>query len=109
MNDLCLYRHRYRKVEMIYEESDPCGAPRRRGLRLSWFGLGAGDQSLPLVRGGCAGETAPAEECIFDSFDQCRQTVRGVGGFCYMNPSLQEPRAQVDPAYPVPRPARRHR
>jgi Protein of unknown function (DUF3551) len=57
----------------------------------------------------CAGETAPAEECIFDSFDQCRQTVRGVGGFCYMNPSLQEPRAQFNPAYPVPRPDRRHR
>ena len=56
----------------------------------------------------CAGETE-TRECAFDSFDQCRQTVRGVGGFCFMNPSLETPRAQILPGYPEPLPARRHR
>jgi hypothetical protein len=50
----------------------------------------------------CAMLGYPAEECIFDTWDECRQTVRGVGGMCYANPSL--PRAQVDPSYgPAPR------
>jgi uncharacterized protein DUF3551 len=57
----------------------------------------------------CADETAPVNECTFDTFEQCRQTVRGVGGFCSPNPALMWPRAQVNPWDTVPVPARRRR
>jgi hypothetical protein len=45
-----------------------------------------------------------AFQCAFVSFEQCMETVRGLGGFCYMNP-YQTP---YTPAPGRPAKSRRH-
>jgi Protein of unknown function (DUF3551) len=47
----------------------------------------------------CAEEDGGVESCSFTSFQQCQESVSGVGGFCSINPAYAEPRAQVDPSY----------
>jgi hypothetical protein len=34
------------------------------------------------------GRDAAATSCYFTSYQQCRTTVSGVGGFCYQNPGF---------------------
>ena len=29
---------------------------------------------------------APSQSCAFSSWEQCMDTVRGIGGYCYTNP-----------------------
>jgi len=40
--------------------------------------------------------------CAFSSWEQCMQTVRGIGGYCYTNP-------YPPPAAPLARPVKPHR
>jgi hypothetical protein len=69
------------------------------GLSLSVSGAEAAPWCAQYSGGGMGGAT----NCGFYSFDQCLQTVRGIGGFCSLNPfeayGYQQPRQQ--------RPARR--
>jgi hypothetical protein len=43
-----------------------------------------------------------AHACAFSSWEQCMQTVRGIGGYCYVNPYGPAPAV-------IERPAKRHR
>jgi uncharacterized protein DUF3551 len=43
----------------------------------------------------CAEESSGVESCSFTTFQQCQETVSGVGGSCSENPAYVEPRAQV--------------
>ena len=47
----------------------------------------------------CAEEGSGVESCNFTTFQQCQETVSGVGGSCSQNPAYVEPRAQVNPDY----------
>jgi hypothetical protein len=64
--------------------------------------------AAPMLAAPSAAEAAPywpwcsryatrasVESCAFATYDQCMETVRGIGGFCYTNP------------YPPPPPATR--
>ena len=46
------------------------------------------------------GAPSYAHSCAFTSWEQCMETVRGIGGYCYTNPYAPPPSARA---------ARRHR
>jgi hypothetical protein len=64
------------------------------GLFLSSLGAEAAPWCAQYSGGGRGGGT----NCGFYSFEQCMQTVRGIGGFCSQNPfeayGYQQPRQQ---------------
>jgi hypothetical protein len=41
-----------------------------------------------------------AHACAFSSWEQCMQTVRGIGGYCYVNPYPPPPALTARPANP---------
>lgn len=48
------------------------------------------------------GRPSFAHACAFSSWEQCMETVRGIGGYCYTNPYSPS-------AAPVARPVKPHR
>ena len=40
------------------------------------------------------GSPSFAHACAFSSWEQCMETVRGIGGYCYTNPYLTPPSAR---------------
>jgi hypothetical protein len=46
------------------------------------------------------GDMGAAHACAFSSWEQCMQTVRGIGGYCYVNPYGPPPAPSAGPAKP---------
>ena len=42
----------------------------------------------------CANEEGGVESCSFTTFQQCQETISGIGGSCSINPEAARPRAQ---------------
>jgi hypothetical protein len=69
--------------------------------------------ALPMLAAPRPAEAAPywpwcsryleeaQESCAFATYEQCMASVRGIGGFCYRNPS-------PPPSSPYPQRTRRH-
>ena len=55
----------------------------------------------------CARYANTGGECSFNTFEQCLETLSGIGGVCTDNPGYQGP-ATAGPYNAVPRAARRH-
>jgi hypothetical protein len=46
------------------------------------------------------GDMGAAHACAFSSWEQCMDTVRGIGGYCYANPYGLSPAPSARPAKP---------
>jgi hypothetical protein len=81
-------------------------------MKLSWIVLGAVIAAAAWAAAGtraeaqnypwCAqysGDFGGAENCGFVSFDQCMDTVRGMGGFCVENNMYHAPGPAASPHY----------
>ncbi len=63
------------------------------------FGLPARAQNYPWCAEYGGGDMGGATNCGFTTFEQCMETLRGMGGFCNQNTQYQPP--------PGPRPSAR--
>lgn len=69
----------------------------------------AGVPAQAAERAWCAragGDDDLFVNCGFDSFEQCRAYISGLGGFCEPNPALVRPPQRRKPPQPAARPDR---
>lgn len=71
--------------------------------------FGSSSASAVVERRWCAvirGHETTSEICTFDTLEQCREEVLGVGGWCKLNSYFKEPEAQPARGSPPPQGSR---